>query len=261
MRTPSVEPGHNDVSAIVSHFDELAAIYDLTTEWTQSEPLLRWLSSRLYGRAVCLDVGTGTGLVGAWIRRSGSMVVGLDRSEEMLRRAVPRLHAVVLGDATSLPFRAETFDGAAIRSVLHYLDDVRCLQEIRRVLRQEGILVCAEASCTDIAAAAWWARFKRWTQPLRLRFYAVPILEQRLILAGFNIVETDSMKIARRETWEGVLRYCPATRHDKVKAMIRKAPPAVRDSAHMEVLDDGISYEQYWALIAARSAGNTRDPK
>lgn len=236
---------------IVNHFDGLAAAYDESTEWRQNQEMLGWLSSKLIGRRFCLDVGAGTGLVGAHLKRDDSIVVGLDRSNQMLQHAAKRLDSVVQGDATALPFKASSFDGVCLRSVLHYLDDVRCLEEIRRVVRDDATVVCAQATGADIAAAAWWERLKQKTQPLRQRFYTVSILQQRFVAAGFKLVDVKSMRVSRQEVWEGVLRHCPAAEHEMVRAMFRAAPPEVRNNSNLQILPNGVAYDQHWTLLVA----------
>lgn len=247
-----------DVAEIVSHFDNLSDAYDESTEWRQNEEILHWLASRLAGCKWCLDIGTGTGLVGAYIRQNGSKVVGLDQSVEMLRRANSRLDWTICGDATSLPFRATSFDGVALRSVLHYLDDALCLREAKRALRTDGVLVCAQATAAEVGTAAWWEFLKQRTQPLRRRFYTTTMLLQRFTSAGFGILENKVIRIARHETWEGLLRHCPVAEHDHVRAIIREAPQAVLDSNRLNIFANGITYEQHWTLLAATPTSDVK---
>ena len=254
LRERDSPPSSGDVTQIDEHFNKLAPDYDESTEWRQNQTMLNWMASKLVHRQLCLDIGTGTGIVGAHIRLGGAEVVGIDRSGEMLRRAAARLNWVAQGDCASLPFRASSFDGVALRSVLHYVDDVRCLQEVRRVLKDDGIFVCAQATGANVEAAAWWGRLKRLTQPLRQRFYTESILQQRFASAGLQVLETASIRMSRREKWEGVLRHCAPTESDHARAMLHAAPSYVRDDAQLEVDEDGISYEQHWTLLTATPA-------
>lgn len=76
-----------------------------------------------------LDIGTGTGFLSIMLAEMGYEVVGLDISEEMLKRA--RNKAVdrgvkvefKLGDAEDLPFDAGSFDAVVNRAVLWTLPD------------------------------------------------------------------------------------------------------------------------------------------
>lgn len=88
-----------------------------------------------------LDIGVGTGVVGAGLMEMGFQIVGVDRSREMLSRAQPRLGGwVVQGNATRLPFPAAVFEQAYSVWVLHHVGDIAAaLREVARVLRPGGL--------------------------------------------------------------------------------------------------------------------------
>ena len=50
-------------------------------------------------------------------------------------------HSQIICDAHDLPFSDETFDGVIVQAVLeHVVDPYRCVEEIHRVLNEEGIV-------------------------------------------------------------------------------------------------------------------------
>jgi ubiquinone/menaquinone biosynthesis C-methylase UbiE len=92
-----------------------------------------------------LDVGCGPGNFTRAFARAArdGIVVGLDASATMLERAVregvPPNVAYVRGDATALPFGAETFDAVCCFAALYLISDpLRALDEIARVLAPGG---------------------------------------------------------------------------------------------------------------------------
>jgi demethylmenaquinone methyltransferase/2-methoxy-6-polyprenyl-1,4-benzoquinol methylase len=104
-----------------------------------------------------LDVATGTADVAMeFAKRSrAGAIVGLDRSEGMLRVASEKLRrrgmehriAVVEGDALAMPFEDGSFDAVAIAFGLRNLPDYgRGVREMARVLRPGGRLVVLEFS-------------------------------------------------------------------------------------------------------------------
>ena len=96
-----------------------------------------------------LDVGTGTGLLSLILAEMGYDVVGIDLSEEMIRRAKEKAadRGVELkikfkvGDAEALPFESGVFDAIVNRAVLWTLPEPKkALDEWKRVLKPGGKL-------------------------------------------------------------------------------------------------------------------------
>jgi ubiquinone/menaquinone biosynthesis C-methylase UbiE len=132
-------------------FDLWSLVYDLP--WVQRavyRPPQDAIVARLR-RARCrrvLDVGCGTGLLAARIRRevAGARVVGCDFSRGMLRQARRRdgRGSWVQGDGGRLPFRSAAFDAVVSTEAFHWFPDQRAaLREFRRVLRSGGRLMIA----------------------------------------------------------------------------------------------------------------------
>lgn len=94
-------------------------------DYLQKSALLNILR-RLSGKAV-LDVGCGVGRWSARLAENGSIVVGVDLSREMIKKAKSniarkRLHAdFVLASATQLPFVTRTFDSVLSVTVLQHI--------------------------------------------------------------------------------------------------------------------------------------------
>jgi len=101
----------------------------------------------LPSRGTLLDIGCGSGQTMAWFRRRwpGWRALGLDVARDGLRAAPADAGARVLaGSALDLPLPDACVDAAVTLDVLQHLPlgggDVRALGEIRRVLRQGGVL-------------------------------------------------------------------------------------------------------------------------
>ncbi|OMC39127.1 methyltransferase domain-containing protein [Mycobacterium sp. IS-1264] len=110
------------------------------------QPSVDWLDIPQGG--IILDVGCGPASVTASIARAGgpdALVLGLDRSEAMLARAVRAQSGPQLGflraDAQRLPLRGETVDAVVSIGVLQFMPDpAAALAEMMRVLRPGGQL-------------------------------------------------------------------------------------------------------------------------
>lgn len=92
--------------------------------------------------ASILDVGTGTGRLAIPLASRGAEVIGLDASEEMLRRAEEKAGglsnlAFELGDARQLRFAAGSFDYVvSFRTLMHFDDWQTVISEMCRVSRR-----------------------------------------------------------------------------------------------------------------------------
>ena len=106
-----------------------------------------------------LDLACGPGNFTRSVARAGgdTVVVGLDLARQMIERAVEltRQQSVdsvyyLRGNALSLPFQSETFDGVICCGGLQIFTDYhQALAEISRVLKVEGEFVCQTIVCLD----------------------------------------------------------------------------------------------------------------
>ena len=116
--------------------------------------------ARLRAGMQVLDLGSGTGypaLLGAQTVGPSGRMVGMDLAEQML--AVARRKATALGlanvtfrtgDATTLPFEANSFDAVTSRFCLMFLPEIpKATAEIARVLRPGGWVAAAVWSSPD----------------------------------------------------------------------------------------------------------------
>jgi ubiquinone/menaquinone biosynthesis C-methylase UbiE len=99
-----------------------------------------------------LDLGCGTGNYLDALKEIVGLLVGLDGSQEMLRRAAQKCAGysnieLKHGSILELPFQDQLFDGVMINQVLHHLSGSsgfqqyrQCLAEVFRVLKSGGVL-------------------------------------------------------------------------------------------------------------------------
>ena len=123
---------------------------------------------RAPGQSV-LDVASGTAGVAIQLaRRMGARVVGVDLTEQMLRRGsanVTRARlggriGLVAGRAEQLPFPDASFDALTFTYLLRYVDDPQAtLAELARVVRPGGRVASLEFCVppSPLWHAAWWA--------------------------------------------------------------------------------------------------------
>ena len=115
------------------------------------------LRARAIGRLVdpelrVVDVGTGTGILAAELRRLGPRVIAVDHSARMLEAARSKLEAQGIqgvelrrGEASDLPLADAEADAALAHMVLHYLPSPgEAIREMARVVKPGGSVVAVD---------------------------------------------------------------------------------------------------------------------
>lgn len=158
---------------------------------------------------VVLDIGCGDGSAAATARPllSGHRLIGVDWSQDALKRARPRLTHTIRGEltGTGLPFRSGSADAVLFSEVVeHLVDPDAALDEIHRVLRPGGHLMLSTPNL-----AAWYNRglLLAGVQPVfsevslravhgrpgkevvgHLRLYTARALREFVAASGFKVV-------------------------------------------------------------------------
>lgn len=135
----------------VGHWDRDVVALDLERRLAWLDVLRRNLGASRRRRLRVLDVATGTGLFALLAAELRHAVIGVDRSNAMLRRAqqnarrLERRCAFVQGDAAALQLGEGVFDAVIGRYALSSMQEpLRALREWRRVLKPGGLLFLVE---------------------------------------------------------------------------------------------------------------------
>jgi ubiquinone/menaquinone biosynthesis C-methylase UbiE len=98
-----------------------------------------------------LDAATGTGSLAIFLKNTSHKIIGLDISEEMIRRAKEKASnlpgpsiAWCQADALLLPFLDKTFDCIYSVNFLHLIEPNKqmiFIRELERILKPQGILI------------------------------------------------------------------------------------------------------------------------
>ena len=162
-----------------------------------------------------LDIGSGPGfLADALSERTGSSgkVVGVDISEQMVRRASARAKqnwlSYEVADATKLPFADNSFDVVVSTQVAEYVPDIKAFcSEVYRVLKCGGRgLILA----TDWDAVCWhsedpqrMARILRAFAPHCADSRLPRTLASKLRSAGLSLDEVSYFPIVNLDRYDG----------------------------------------------------------
>lgn len=144
-----------------------------------------------------LDLACGPGNFTRELARSVApegLAVGVDASATMLARGSAELErrgpgnvALIRGDATSLPFRAASFDAVCCFAALHlFADPYSALDEMQRVLAPEGRIALMTSIRRPIAARAVKPLIERISG---MRLFEAEEVSGALRARGFSAIE------------------------------------------------------------------------
>lgn len=157
------------------------------------ENLARWGVSHLdiTRKDVILDIGCGGGInVERFLQMTENMVYGLDYSELAVKRSIELNKEainecrceIVHGSVSKMPFKDSSFDiVTAFEAVYFWPDIVNDLREVRRILKDDGIIfICNEAVPKENDE-----RQKELMELLDMNIYSDDELDEYLRQAGF----------------------------------------------------------------------------
>lgn len=184
----------------VSHFDEIAAVYDESLPLHVVEHYLRKRAAFVLGlrpEGTVLDVGCGTGSLARRLTGVGYQVTGVDPSDGMLgllRARSPGIRAVT-ASGTELPFAPDSFDVVLSVATFHHIaapDAVRAtLAEMTRVARPGGRIVVWDHNPRNPYWGPLMARVPQDTGEERL--IGASELVDGLIAGGAQVLSIDQL--------------------------------------------------------------------
>lgn len=181
-----------------------------------AEHTLRYFfASQFAAGKIVLDVASGSGYGSRLLFDKGARrVVGVDISQEAVAYAKEKYEKpgieFLVGDAESLPFRYQTFDLViSFETIEHVQDCERFLQEIRRVLKKDGVVIFSTPNALVYPKGNIF-HIKEFTpveltQLLRLHFRYVELLYQHSVLASYVLPESMLAQGERRYQLQSLL--------------------------------------------------------
>ena len=162
MENQSLNLSEDKKACVESMFDSIAWRYDFLNHFLSFGIDHLWrrraisIISKSYKNPHILDVATGTGdLAIAAMKLNPAKVTGIDISRKMLeigkekidRKGLYSQIDLIQGDSENIPFADNFFDVAMVAfGVRNFADPLKGLSEMKRVVRDEGMILVLEFS-------------------------------------------------------------------------------------------------------------------
>ncbi|MCY3944693.1 MAG: class I SAM-dependent methyltransferase [Anaerolineaceae bacterium] len=140
-----------------------------------------------------LDIGCATGFFLDEAQKAGWSVTGLDPSDFAVQYARNHFGLDVLhGTLENVNLPAQSFDLVTMWDVIeHVSDPAGCIRQVRRLLRDDGVLTLATPNVESIPArlaGRAWVGYKLSGE--HVTFFSKRTLSQMLDSAGFTVLQT-----------------------------------------------------------------------
>lgn len=186
----------------------------------------------------CLDVGCGSGIVASALAEHFGKVTAVDLDELGVGFARSQYHRVnlshVVGDATRLPIRTQTFDVVVCTHVYEHVSNAEALMgEVQRVVRPEGLVYFSGPNHLRLYEPHLRMWFVHWLpRPVTNAILSIvgrPPYEEHLrshrsllrLFDGFEVHDLNPLLVAHPERFH--------TSNEPGLAAARLLPPPIRD--------------------------------
>ena len=159
-----------------------------------------------------LDIACGTGAQSIAFAKKGHSVIGIDLSEDMLKRAQEKIKPeydikFILGDATKLDYPDNTFDASSVSLALHDTPEeiaIMILQEMKRTTKNDGQIIIVDYNTPKNwwghqIVRLWESKYYDHFMKMGLKHYLdkvglTTIHKSTYLLGNFQMVECENKK-------------------------------------------------------------------
>ncbi|MGE0464061.1 MAG: class I SAM-dependent methyltransferase [Vicinamibacterales bacterium] len=224
---------------VVPDFSAVAAEYAASRPAYPPE-LFQWLASSAAATELAWDAAAGNGQAAVGLAAHFTRVIATDRSASQIQNAMrhPRIeYRVASAEASGLS--ADSVDLVAVATAIHWFDLPRFYEEVRRVIRDGGILAAWSYHVAHVGPPLdkiLWPFYRDVVGPhfadgarmVDARYEGLSLPGEPLPppSLGISVRWTSDQVLRFVRTWSGVQAFTAATREDPV----REIEGAVRDA-------------------------------
>ena len=182
------------------YFEKLSSNYSNTFAGRYTEPMHSSLLQELEGKGfkVLLDVGCGIGtFLSMVLNKFDVKVSGIDISPGMIEKSKELLDDradLKIGDSEHLPWIDKSFDIVTCNaSFHHYPNPELVLKEMRRVLKQSGIVIIADPYISNRLLRFLTNTFLHLSDSGDVKFYSKEEMKELFEACGFILIKWQIM--------------------------------------------------------------------
>ena len=194
-------------------WDRTAGVYDgfMRGDRAVYAQMCAWMEPVVRHKQV-LELATGTGMIARQIVHAADHVEATDASRDMIAQARRRAHSARLHfsvqDMFYLPYADASFDVIIVSNALHIVPEPeKALAQIRRVLKDDGVLIAPTFTSADIGVRgrvkvflmklAGFPQHSKWTSESYLDFLREQgwtVRKSEVLQAGFPLTYAECVK-------------------------------------------------------------------
>jgi len=141
------------------------------------------------GEGKILDIGCGNGRYLSALKKQGWQTYGIEQNPKSSKYARDVLHLEVnTGDLLDCKYQAEFFDVITMwHSLEHLYEPIPTLNEVKRILKDDGLLVIAVPNVDSFAAKVFKENWYPLEIPIHLIAFSPDSITRMLDSAGFKV--------------------------------------------------------------------------
>ena len=235
-------------------FNKRAKSYSKVSKWSVNEQLNTKTDeflSQLKGD-IAIEVGAGTGVLISRLKNY-KRKIALDISKEMLSEIEDKSVEKVVGDIHDLKFPKNYFDLIICRQLLHYCNLNIALENIKRVLKKNGLLHVVQVVDFKRVPKSWdlkWASFRQVNNRNHSR---TKELEGGFSKFSFETLRCEKLILRESYSWKDFFQKHNIAKNDekKVRQFFIDTPKYISDAVKLEFDKNKISYNRlfrFWLL-------------
>ncbi len=152
-----------------------------------------------------LDIGSAEGHNSIALKAKGATITAIEIDpnlvEDFNNNAAAKGITIIEGDATNMPFKANSFDGAILLEVIEHIKPTeQLLQEVNRVLKPGGVLCIGVP--TGYTERVYWRLHPGYaSNATHVKIFSKRQLKELIEAAGYRVLKIETKNFVPAISW------------------------------------------------------------